>query len=83
MPGIGIYFSTIHYLKGKFEHTKNPLESMLIGGTARSVAVVTMLPFTVLKTRYEVRLVIGAILVIEIGLTIETILVIELDLLWK
>jgi len=56
---------------------------MLIGGTARSVAVVTMLPFTVLKTRYEVRLVIGAILVIEIGLTIETILVIELDLLWK
>lgn len=54
MPGIGIYFSTIHYLKGKFEHSKSPIESMLIGGTARSIAVVTMLPFTVLKTRYEV-----------------------------
>lgn len=53
VPGIGIYFSTIHYLKGKFEHSKKPLESMLIGGSARSVAVVTMLPFTVLKTRYE------------------------------
>ncbi|WAQ96692.1 S2538-like protein [Mya arenaria] len=53
VPGIGIYFSTIHYLKGRFEHTKSPLESMVIGGSARSVAVVTMLPFTVLKTRYE------------------------------
>ncbi|KAL4240286.1 hypothetical protein ACF0H5_001080 [Mactra antiquata] len=53
VPGIGIYFSTIHYLKGTFEHSKKPLEAMLIGGTARSVAVVTMLPFTVLKTRYE------------------------------
>ncbi|XP_045213240.2 mitochondrial glycine transporter-like isoform X2 [Mercenaria mercenaria] len=53
VPGIGIYFSTIHYLKGKFAHSKSPLESMIIGGSARSVAVVTMLPFTVLKTRYE------------------------------
>ncbi|KAH3872288.1 mitochondrial glycine transporter-like [Dreissena polymorpha] len=53
IPGIGIYFSTIHTLKGKFETTKSPLESMLIGGTARSVAVVSVLPFTVLKTRYE------------------------------
>jgi len=54
VPGIGIYFSSIHFLKGKFEHSKSPIESMLIGGSARSVAVVTMLPFTVLKTRYEV-----------------------------
>lgn len=53
VPGIGIYFSTIHHLKCNYQHSKNPLESMLIGGTARSVAVVTMLPFTVLKTRYE------------------------------
>lgn len=53
VPGIGIYFSTIHYLKGQFEHTKSPVTSMLIGASARSVAVVTMLPFTVIKTRYE------------------------------
>lgn len=52
VPGIGLYFSTIHYLKGKFQ-PKSPLETMLVGGSARSVAVVTMLPFTVLKTRYE------------------------------
>jgi len=53
VPGIGIYFSTIHYLKGHFEHSKSPLESVLIGGSARSIAVLTMLPFTVIKTRYE------------------------------
>jgi len=53
VPGIGIYFSSIHYLKGRFQHSKSPLESMVIGGTARSIAAVTMLPFTVLKTRYE------------------------------
>lgn len=53
VPGIGIYFSTIHYLKGKFGHSKSPIESMIIGGSARSVAVVTMLPFTVIKTRIE------------------------------
>lgn len=53
VPGIGIYFSTIHYLKGRFGHSKSPVESMMIGGSARSVAVITMLPFTVLKTRYE------------------------------
>jgi len=53
VPGIGIYFSTIHYLKGHFQHSKSPIESMLIGASARTVAVITMLPFTVLKTRYE------------------------------
>lgn len=53
VPGIGIYFSTIHCLKGRFGTSQTPLESMLIGGSARSVAVVTMIPFTVLKTRYE------------------------------
>lgn len=53
VPGIGIYFSTIHYLKGTFEASKKPLESVMIGASARSVAAVTMLPFTVLKTRYE------------------------------
>lgn len=53
VPGIGIYFSTIHYLKGHFETSKKPLESVLIGASARSVAAITMLPFTVLKTRYE------------------------------
>ena len=37
-----------------YRTSKKPLESILIGASARSVAAVTMLPFTVLKTRYEV-----------------------------
>lgn len=32
----------------------HPVESLLMGATARSVAAVAVLPFTVLKTRYEV-----------------------------
>lgn len=38
--------------------TSNPLpasESLLFGAAARSVAAVSTIPFTVVKTRYEVR----------------------------
>lgn len=38
--------------------SSNPLpasESLLFGATARSVAAVATIPFTVVKTRYEVR----------------------------
>ncbi|KAL3877493.1 hypothetical protein ACJMK2_035193 [Sinanodonta woodiana] len=53
VPGIGVYFSSIHILQSKFGSHTNPVVSMVIGGTARSVASLTTLPFTVLKTRYE------------------------------
>ena len=57
VPGIGIYFSTIHYLRSKYEtEKKRMVESILIGATARTVSVVTVIPFTVIKTRYEVGL---------------------------
>ncbi|KAK3583630.1 hypothetical protein CHS0354_039456 [Potamilus streckersoni] len=52
VPGIGVYFSSIHILQGRFGHT-SPVVSLVIGGTARSMACLTTLPFTVLKTRYE------------------------------
>uniref|UniRef100_H3AA46 Mitochondrial glycine transporter n=1 Tax=Latimeria chalumnae TaxID=7897 RepID=H3AA46_LATCH len=55
IPGVGIYFSTLYSLKQHFftEHIPTPLESVLLGAGARTVAGVCMLPVTVVKTRYE------------------------------
>ena len=59
MPGVGIYFSTLHELKSKWiSHTGNlslnPLEAIILGISARSVSGICLMPFTVIKTRYEV-----------------------------
>ena len=57
VPGIAIYFSSITALKSKFEEKgkkPNPLKSVLIGAVARAFSGVTVMPFTVLKTRFEV-----------------------------
>ncbi|XP_077415768.1 mitochondrial glycine transporter A-like [Vanacampus margaritifer] len=55
IPGVGLYFSTYCSLKQHFFLEKNPgaLGAVLLGGGARSVAGVLMLPVTVIKTRYE------------------------------
>ncbi|CAC5362644.1 SLC25A38 [Mytilus coruscus] len=56
VPGIAIYFSGITALKGKFEEKgkkPNPLKSVLIGAVARATSGITVMPFTVLKTRFE------------------------------
>ncbi|XP_034985905.1 mitochondrial glycine transporter isoform X1 [Zootoca vivipara] len=55
IPGVGIYFSTLYMIKQHFMLERSPtaLESVLLGGTSRTVAVVCMLPITVVKTRYE------------------------------
>ncbi|XP_062853398.1 mitochondrial glycine transporter B isoform X1 [Trichomycterus rosablanca] len=55
IPGVGIYFSTFYSLKQHFFELKAPgaFESVLLGAAARCVAGVTMLPFTVIKTRFE------------------------------
>ncbi|XP_048760674.1 mitochondrial glycine transporter-like [Ostrea edulis] len=54
VPGVGIYFSSIHVLKSKFQSSQQrAIESVLIGAVARTIAVVTLIPITVLKTRYE------------------------------
>lgn len=57
MPGVGLYFATIHGLKGAFNITGEPtaMESLLLGMTGRSFSGVLMIPFTVIKTRFEVR----------------------------
>ncbi|XP_067670834.1 mitochondrial glycine transporter B-like [Haliotis asinina] len=54
VPGVGIYFASLHWLRTNFGTTDpHPMESLLLGATARSVAAVAVLPFTVIKTRYE------------------------------
>ncbi|XP_061557410.1 mitochondrial glycine transporter A-like isoform X1 [Phycodurus eques] len=55
IPAVGLYFSTYYQSKQHFFQGKSPgaLGSVLLGGGARTVAGVLMLPVTVIKTRYE------------------------------
>ncbi|XP_029996137.1 mitochondrial glycine transporter A-like [Sphaeramia orbicularis] len=55
IPGVGIYFSTYYTLKQHFFQDRSPgaLEAVLLGGGARTVAGIIMLPVTVIKTRFE------------------------------
>ncbi|KAM8930333.1 mitochondrial glycine transporter [Pelodytes ibericus] len=55
IPGVGLYFSTLYATKQHFFYEKDPtpIESVLLGAGSRTVAGVCMLPFTVVKTRYE------------------------------
>ncbi|XP_058509744.1 mitochondrial glycine transporter A-like [Solea solea] len=55
IPGVGIYFSTYYSLKQHFFQDSSPgaVEAMLLGGGARAVAGVFMLPVTVIKARFE------------------------------
>ncbi|XP_068605697.1 mitochondrial glycine transporter A-like [Brachionichthys hirsutus] len=55
IPGVGIYFSTYYSLKNHFFQDRNPgaLGAMMLGGGARTLAGVLMLPVTVIKTRFE------------------------------
>lgn len=56
IPGVGIYFSTFYSLKQHYFQDREPnaAEAVLLGAGARTVAGVCMLPFTVIKTRFEV-----------------------------
>ncbi|XP_068096291.1 mitochondrial glycine transporter isoform X2 [Hyperolius riggenbachi] len=55
IPGVGVYFSTLYLLKQQLFSGKelSPLESVFLGAGSRTVAGVCMLPFTVIKARYE------------------------------
>ncbi|XP_069557293.1 mitochondrial glycine transporter A-like isoform X1 [Brachyistius frenatus] len=55
IPGVGIYFSTYYSLKQHFYQESSPgaVEAVLLGGGARMVAGVLMLPVTVIKARFE------------------------------
>lgn len=54
VPGVGLYFSIMHTMKSKFELTQpNASQSFLIGASSRTIASSILLPFTVIKARYE------------------------------
>lgn len=61
IPGVGLYFSSLHILKTKWlsgsEKTHlGAIEAVALGMTARTFSGVCMIPFTVLKTRFEVNI---------------------------
>jgi len=54
VPGVGIYFSSVHWMRSQLEGRKpTTTQALLMGASARAIAAFTMIPFTVLKTRYE------------------------------
>uniref|UniRef100_A0A3P8WGY1 Mitochondrial glycine transporter n=1 Tax=Cynoglossus semilaevis TaxID=244447 RepID=A0A3P8WGY1_CYNSE len=55
IPGVGLYFSTYYSLKQHFFQDNQPgaTAAVLLGGGARAVAGIFMLPVTVIKTRFE------------------------------
>lgn len=54
VPGVGLYFASMHWMRNTVcEGKPSTLQSMVIGGTARTVAGSVMIPFTVVKTRME------------------------------
>ncbi|XP_054713406.1 mitochondrial glycine transporter B-like [Uloborus diversus] len=54
VPGVGMYFSFLHWLKTNFgSEDPSAFECLCFGALARSFAGATLLPVTVIKTRYE------------------------------
>lgn len=57
VPGVGIYFSTMHLIKGKICHGKTGKPSAVVSGGigffARCIAASIMIPFTIIKVRKE------------------------------
>jgi len=54
VPGVGLYFSSMHWMRNSVcDGRPSPLQSLLIGGAARTFAGSVMIPFTVVKTRME------------------------------
>ena len=53
VPGVGLYFSSMHWMRySVFQGKPNAGQSLLIGAAARTFAGSVMIPFTVVKTRY-------------------------------
>lgn len=58
IPGVGLYFSSLHWLKHTFELEEplTALQAVSLGITARSMSGALLIPITVVKTRFEVQL---------------------------
>lgn len=53
VPGIGIYFCALQCLTQYTSDERTMGESVLLGACARTIAGITLLPITVIKTRFE------------------------------
>ncbi|XP_001608024.2 mitochondrial glycine transporter isoform X2 [Nasonia vitripennis] len=55
IPGVGLYFSTLHWLKNTLDLDDpiTPLQAIALGITARTISGSLLIPITVVKTRYE------------------------------
>lgn len=54
VPGVGLYFSSLHWLKTTFgSGDPGALEAVMLGCMARTFAGAALIPVTVIKTRYE------------------------------
>lgn len=54
VPGVGLYFSSLHWLKSNLTSgDPGPLEAIFLGMLARSLSGVCLIPITVIKTRFE------------------------------
>ena len=54
IPGVGIYFGSLHWLKSCIGRDKvSALQSMFLGMSARCMAATILIPITVTKTRFE------------------------------
>lgn len=55
VPGVGLYFSSLHWLKAKAGKTRNEdlgaMEAVTLGVMARTMSGVALIPITVCKTR--------------------------------
>jgi len=54
VPGVGLYFGSLHWLKsGLGGENPSPIQAVCLGMTARTIAATAMIPITVIKTRFE------------------------------
>lgn len=53
VPGVGMYFCTLHGMKSFLGEEPKFYENLLLGATARTFVGTTLLPVTVIKARYE------------------------------
>ncbi|XP_057311165.1 mitochondrial glycine transporter B-like isoform X1 [Hydractinia symbiolongicarpus] len=53
VPGVGMYFSTLNFLKSFFSHETTFYENLALGFTSRAFVGAILLPVTVIKSRFE------------------------------
>lgn len=53
VPGIGMYFTVLHYLSGLYRTPPGAIQAAFLGFVARCSVGTVLLPFQVLKTRFE------------------------------